>query len=356
MRCCLFVDKRLQFGGFTGDVPPPLPSYPHSPSLDMDGEIQWTDDSIRWDGGLRVKTNNERLDEEEKGSSYSSDDEEYIIDPFKDANPFELFSFHFEKTSPPAIIDDEISNNFVDEDDERFVNIQIRGYKTDADEVWQSTGLTLWRASDYLARYQMENLHLFHNKRILELGAGLGLNGILAWRSTASTVSSSDNTHVCITDGDSDALVHLRENVKRNIKVDDDNEIINKVSCHQLIWGQESSETFLAQVANKQKFDVIIASDIIYSTVIVEPLWETIKTLLKDKDGVFIMAYARREVPVSIEMVLKVAVQLGFLYELVKKNDEEGIWVYAFRFFTGTPHETETLKAGYKLRGGIPPK
>ena len=107
MRCCLFVDKRLQFGGFTGDVPPPLPSYPHSPSLDMDGEIQWTDDSIRWDGGLRVKTNNERLDEEEKGSSYSSDDEEYIIDPFKDANPFELFSFHFEKTSPAAVIIDD---------------------------------------------------------------------------------------------------------------------------------------------------------------------------------------------------------------------------------------------------------
>jgi predicted nicotinamide N-methyase len=323
----------------------------------MDGEIQWTDDSIRWDGGLRVKTNDKCLDNEEKGSSYSSDDEDYILDPFKDANPFELFSFHFEKMSPPVIIDDESSNNVMVEDDARFVNIQIRGYKTDADEVWQSTGLTLWRASDYLARYQMDNLHLFHNKRILELGAGLGLNGILAWRSTVSSVvSSSDNTHVCITDGDSDALVHLRENVKRNIKVDDGNGIINKVSCHQLIWGQDSSETFLSQVANKQKFDVIIASDIIYSTVIVEPLWETIKTLLKEKDGVFIMAYARREVPVSIEMVLKVAVQRGFLYELVKKNDEEGIWVYAFRFFTGTPHETETLKAGHKLRCGVLPK
>ena len=66
------------------------------------------------------------------------------------------------------------------------------------------------------------------------------------------------------------------------------------------------------------------------------------------------MAYARREVPVSIEMVLKVAVQRGFLYELVKKNDEEGIWVYAFRFFTGTPHETETLITGHKLRCGVP--
>lgn len=322
----------------------------------MDGEIQWTDDSIRWDGGLRVKTNDERLDEVEKGSSYSSDEEDYVVDPFKDADPFTLFSFHFEKTKmmfprPPVVIDDATSNDVVVEDDERFVNIQIRGYKTDADEVWQSTGLTLWRASDYLARYQMENLHLFHNKRILELGAGLGLNGILAWRSTAST----SDTHVCITDGDSDALIHLRENVKRNTKVDDDNEIINRVLCHQLIWGQDSSETFFAQVANNQKFDVIIASDIIYSATIIKPLWETIQTLLK-KGGVFIMAYARREVPVSIEMVLKVAVQRGFLYELVKKNDEEGIWVYAFRFFTGTPHETETLIAGHKLRCGAPKK
>ena len=248
----------------------------------------------------------------------------------RDPDPFVIFSFRF-------VVPVEEAGG----EEDGFVDIRLRGYKTDADEVWQSTGLTLWRASDYLCRYQMENLPLFRNRRILELGAGLGLNGILAWRSTAS----SPDTRVCITDGDSDALVHLRENLIRNRGDDDNDETAGKVSCHQLIWGEQSSEHFLAHVANSRKYDIILASDIIYSAVIVEPLWATVKTLLKgpndskgcqeEDGGVFVMAYARREVPVSIELVLRTAIENGFVYELVKGNDEEGIWVYTFRYHGG---------------------
>ena len=87
-------------------------------------------------------------------------------------------------------------------------------------------------------------------------------------------------------------------------------------------------------------YDVIIASDIIYSPVIVEPLWETVETLLikpnvdsgKEEGGVFVMAFARRKVPVSIEMVCEKAVENGFTYEIVKEDEEEGIWVYTFRY------------------------
>lgn len=228
----------------------------------------------------------------------------------RDPDPFEVFPFRFERP-----------------DDDAPIDITIRGYKTDADEVWQSTGLTLWRASDYLCRYQMEHLQLFRNKRTLELGAGLGLNGILAWR------CSAPGSEVCITDGDSDALVQLRENVERNRSGGD----VGKVSCHQLIWGKESSRKFLAHAADNQKYDVILASDIIYAAVIVEPLWETVQTLLKrpsdGKDGgMFVMAYARRKVPVNIEMVLKAAIEYGFAYEMAKEDTEEGIWVYTFHF------------------------
>ena len=161
-----------------------------------------------------------------------------------------------------------------------------------------------------------------------------GLNGILAWKSTASSKSE-----VCITDGDSDALVHLRENIERNQNTTDIDDI-DKVSCHQLIWGKQSSERFLSDIANNQMYDVIIASDIIYSPVIVEPLWETVETLLikpngdcgKEEGGVFVMAFARRKVPVSIEMVCEKAVENGFTYEIVKEDEEEGIWVYTFRY------------------------
>lgn len=40
-------------------------------------EVKWTDDSIRWEGGLHGDNKQER----EEGSE--DDDEDYMIDPFK---------------------------------------------------------------------------------------------------------------------------------------------------------------------------------------------------------------------------------------------------------------------------------
>ena len=44
------------------------------------------------------------------------------------------------------------------------------------------------------------------------------------------------------------------------------------------------------------------------------------------------MAYARRKVPVSIEMVCEIGEEAGFVHEMVKEDKEEGIWVYKFRY------------------------
>lgn len=52
-------------------------------------EVRWTDDSIRWEGGLHVKTS--PVDDHEHGvvgkksttHEESDDDEDYVIDPFK---------------------------------------------------------------------------------------------------------------------------------------------------------------------------------------------------------------------------------------------------------------------------------
>jgi hypothetical protein len=52
------------------------------------------------------------------------------------------------------------------------------------------------------------------------------------------------------------------------------------------------------------------------------------------------MAYARRQVHVSIELVLKTAIENNFLYKLVKENHKEGIWVYTFHYFQGSSGTT----------------
>lgn len=257
-------------------------------------ETKWTDASIRWPDDKPVT--DEDIEEEDA-----------FMDPFKDPDPFQIFSFQFEINS------------------QKNINLSIRGHKTDSDGVWESTGLTLWRAADYLCDYQVKNVEMFEGKRILELGAGLGLNGILAWRMTK-------NSSVIVTDGDTDALVLLRQNIERNRPAEKD--AVERISCNQLIWGKESSSAFLEHHKGKL-FDVLIASDIIYAECIIEPLWQTIQTLLCRKRGVFVMAFARRKVPVSREYVLESANRAGFQYELVREDTEEGIWIYLFRFQEG---------------------
>ena len=60
-------------------------------------------------------------------------------------------------------------------------------------------------------------------------------------------------------------------------------------------------------------------------------MWETVTTLLS-RNGKFVMAFAKRKVPISIEFVLESAKKAGFAYDLEEEDAEEGIWVYLFRF------------------------
>lgn len=118
----------------------------------------------------------------------------------------------------------------------------------------------------------------------------------------------------------------LRENLKINTQPQQGGHVYGR----QLIWGHDTSRTFLQRHCHGEPFDVLIASDIVYALVIVEPLWETVRLLLRRTgDAFFLMAYARREVPVTIDMVLEAANQAGFCYNLVDE-DPKGIWIYKF--------------------------
>ena len=124
------------------------------------------------------------------------------------------------------------------------------------------------------------------------------------------------------------------------------------VSAEQLIWGKESAETFLESIAqtagssvSSSQFSVIIASDIIYAAVVIDPLWETVRTLLRYPNGQFWMAFAVRKVRVTIDFVLNKAEEYGFRYELVDsqvdghddsddiaEGDSETVRVFIYRF------------------------
>ncbi|KAL3926515.1 MAG: hypothetical protein SGARI_005583 [Bacillariaceae sp.] len=280
----------------------------HRPSLEEETITKWTDDRVRWHG-------------EELEDDAGAEEEQAYMDPFRDQNPFEMFRFEFN-----VRCDDDDDGTTTTATSTTTIPIELRGYKTDADEIWKSTGLTIWKAAETLGHYMAKNSKLFRNQTVLELGAGLGLCGILAHRLGTSKT--------CITDGDSDALPLLKENLERNNRQSNENDNDNlpsTASVHQLIWGKETTQAFAKR--HHQTFPVILASDIIYARCIVEPLWDTVSTLLeKTKSAKFIMAYfSKRKVNVTIDVVLEYAQQTGFDYELVEQ-DADGVHVYIFQW------------------------
>ena len=128
------------------------------------------------------------------------------------------------------------------------------------------------------------------------------------------------------TDGDTESLHNLRENLGRN-KVVIGNSCDMK--CCQLRWGMnlvEFARHLSAEVSIQGRFDVMIGSDIIYVESILDPLFLTVDALLRaDSEGVFILAYARRNV--KIDLVLSTATRYGFVW--TQPNGEEGCFVFS---------------------------
>lgn len=146
-----------------------------------------------------------------------------------------------------------------------------------------------------LIHFELSSLRL-----IRQLGAGLGLCGILAKHLGAVSVT--------LTDGDTDAIANLRSNVARNT---------TDVVVKQLIWGVPQRDAI-------GLCDTIIGSDIIYLEEMLEPLWATVNDILAPT-GTFLLAFARRNV--SIDLVFEKADQFGFTW-LMPDQTEEGVIIF----------------------------
>ncbi|EGZ24076.1 hypothetical protein PHYSODRAFT_296275 [Phytophthora sojae] len=192
------------------------------------------------------------------------------------------------------------------------ITIRLNGLRRDIGQTLQSTGLTLWRAGDFLSDFMYQNRGRFAGKSVIELGSGLGLIGILA--------SYLTDEQVLITDGDDDTIELLVANCKLN-------EVEDRVQCQKLLWGVDLDKI-------QDKFDIILGADIIYEQEHVVSLFETAKYLLKPgrrsgEDGgkaasEFLLAYTKRNV--SIDYVLNTAKSFGFEWE--EPTNDEGIYTY----------------------------
>lgn len=289
------------------------------------------------------------------------DEKETNFDLFGDPDPYEEFSFHFkvpkgitnlqdesESNNKNEVTDEKVSgsenNDYEDVDTEkceeetREISISIKGFKHEHERIFDSTGLTLWRASKLLCNYMCSNPDCVEKKRVLEIGAGLGLCGLLAYHLRASSV--------VMTDGDTDVLAEMRYNVDQNFMSEMEKMKLETVGtntaslkkpsdiiipCRQLLWGKKYIESFKRSIAKNMNdhdgsFDVIIASDVIYVDYILDDLFDTIIGMLSPlQDSRFILAYARRAV--DINLVFECATKHGLIW--TAPDETEGVYIFS---------------------------
>ncbi|KAL3787369.1 hypothetical protein ACHAWO_000579 [Cyclotella atomus] len=270
-------------------------------------EIPWVDAWIRWE------RNSKNYDSHDTDDYVVSQDEEPL------PPPTECHNFAYK------ILNDDIT-------------LKIEGFHSDSEQTWNSTGLTLWKSSHYLCQYLVDHCKEFmlpasesgiecvddRQMKVLEVGSGLGRCGMLAH---LLSKASGNDTKTVLTDGDTDTLKQLRHNVQNNIDNQDNFE------CKQLLWGKDNALQFLQKQSEEtSKFDLILGSDLLYVTSVIQPLFKTIHELLKPNDGKFFMAHCCRRVgnDVTLDEVLTIAHEMGFMCTEELRNDDD-IVLYSFR-------------------------
>jgi len=151
-----------------------------------------------------------------------------------------------------------------------------------------SYGLYIWPSAPVLAWYLWLHQHQFVNKRVLELGAGTALPGLLLAKIGCDvTLSDSVTSPQCVT------------NCKEAVKL---NNLQDKVKVIPLSWGLFTSQL----LKMKNKLDLVIGSDLFFDPDVFEKLVFTIKWLLSNNQGCeFICTVQERSADWSIELLLK---------------------------------------------------
>ena len=139
-----------------------------------------------------------------------------------------------------------------------------------------TTGAALWNAGLLLAHYlaSARGEGYFSGKRVVELGCGTGLAGMVAARLGAGSV--------LLTDGKPEIIARAARNVETN-RV--------RVATERLLWGETLGDAKLG------KYDVVIASDVLYLSATWKPFCETIRDLLAERGEIIIVETGHEQLP-----------------------------------------------------------
>ena len=158
-----------------------------------------------------------------------------------------------------------------------------------------------------LADYIQKHTEICKGKSVHELGAGLGLCGIIAHYIGAARVVMSD--------GDTKTLKGMRENVQHNCDAG------ANIACRQLLWGSPYMEKYVEEHGT---YDTMLGADIIYTIESLQPLFDTVACLLKKPQGIFVLSRYNKWNNVDDEVVIEAAK----IRHLDCSRPSEGLFVF----------------------------
>lgn len=176
--------------------------------------------------------------------------------------------------------------------------------------------LVVWRAAEAFGlEISSARAEELRGKRVIELGSGTGLCGLLA--------AKISQEFVLLTDGNEDSLEALEESIELN-------GMQGRVDSHVCEWG---SLPHLAQIKSKfGDFDVCIATDVIYDREAIHPLLISALGVLPPHSGTFILANHRyRYLGLLDEIKRCLTLEPQLVLEQVTRIGQDDVDLFVFR-------------------------
>ncbi|XP_035680376.1 methyltransferase-like protein 23 isoform X1 [Branchiostoma floridae] len=240
------------------------------------------------------------------------------------------------------------------------VQVKVHGRHGSESATYAETGQVVWPASEMLSHYLLHHSHLVQSRSVLELGAGVGLPGLVAAKLTKEPSS------VVLTDQSEVVLELLQKNTEANFTGDTESAGCRAVNffffeyhCLQLwktndkqrsspepmIFNHHLGEVFNTSYKEEDgpkcalldwgvdleefkkthgTFDLIIGADIIYwmeQEGMAEPLFQTVSMLLSKKaDAMFLLCHHVRSAEM-VQSIRDIASKFNLLCAEVGKDD-----------------------------------
>ncbi|KAF3440305.1 hypothetical protein FNV43_RR18589 [Rhamnella rubrinervis] len=182
-----------------------------------------------------------------------------------------------------------------------------------------NTGLVCqWPSEDVLAYFCLSHADMFRSKRVIELGSGYGLAGLVI-------AAITEASEVIISDGNPQVVNYIERNIDANRKAF----LGTRVKSMTLHWNHDEIE--ISNIYNT--FDLIVASDCTFFKEFHKGLAQTVKVLLKKEGPSEAIFFSPRRGD-SLDKFLEQVEESGWQSSITENYDAE-IWKRHQKFMNG---------------------